>query len=130
MATNYLKPQEPLQKIDKETGDINYIYPLVTNDQVILEDGTRLNAKLNMIDTDIAEKADASDIITLQSALDDKLSTTGIAAKAMADASGNNIINTYATKVELGTVQTTANAAMPKANFVFNAETGTLNITL
>ena len=44
MATNYLKPQEPLHKIDKETGDINYFYPLVTDDQVILEDGSRLNA--------------------------------------------------------------------------------------
>lgn len=43
MATNYLKPQEPLHKINKETGDINYIYPLVTDDQVIMEDGKRLN---------------------------------------------------------------------------------------
>ena len=47
MATNYLKPQEPLKKIDKDTGDINYLYPLVTSDQVILEDDTRLNAKLS-----------------------------------------------------------------------------------
>ena len=45
MATiNYLKPQEPLHKIDKDTGDINYFYPLVTDDQVIMEDGQRLNA--------------------------------------------------------------------------------------
>ncbi len=35
------------------------------------------------------------------SALSGKLSTTGTAAKATADASGNNIVNTYATKVAL-----------------------------
>ena len=46
MANNYLKPQEPLHKINKETGDKDYFYPLVTDDQVILEDGSRLNAFL------------------------------------------------------------------------------------
>lgn len=39
------------------------------------------------------------------SALNDKLSTTGTAAKATADASGNNIVNTYATKSALTTVE-------------------------
>ena len=34
----------------------------------------------------------------IYSALADKLSTSGTAAKATADASGNNIVNTYATK--------------------------------
>ena len=47
MATNYLKPQEPLHKLNKETGDINYIYPVTTADQVILDDDTRLSAKLD-----------------------------------------------------------------------------------
>lgn len=37
----------------------------------------------------------------VKSALDGKLSTFGTAAKATADASGNNIVNTYATKTEL-----------------------------
>lgn len=46
MATNYLKPQEPLKKINKTTGDTNYLYPLVTSDQVILENGNRLNVAL------------------------------------------------------------------------------------
>lgn len=38
----YLKPQSPLQHKD---GD--YFYPLTTVDQVIMEDGSRLNAKLD-----------------------------------------------------------------------------------
>lgn len=38
---NYLKPQSPLQHKD---GD--YFYPLTTVDQVIMEDGSRLNANL------------------------------------------------------------------------------------
>lgn len=44
MATKYLKPQEPLHKVDKETGDIYYYYPLVTVDQIVMEDGRRMNA--------------------------------------------------------------------------------------
>ena len=47
MANNYLKPQEPLFKKNKETGEIDYFYPLVTDDQVILEDGTRLNTYIS-----------------------------------------------------------------------------------
>ena len=38
-------------------------------------------------------------------ALSDKLSTSGTAAKATADANGDNITTTYATKTELSTVQ-------------------------
>lgn len=38
-------------------------------------------------------------------ALSDKLSTTGTAAKATADASGNTITTTYATKTELSNIQ-------------------------
>lgn len=40
----YLKPQSPLQHKD---GD--YFYPLTSVDQVIMEDGSRLNATLNSI---------------------------------------------------------------------------------
>lgn len=44
----YLKPQSPLQ--DKKSG--NYFYPLTTVDQVIMEDGSRLNSKLNINPSD------------------------------------------------------------------------------
>lgn len=39
----YLKPQSPLR--DKKSGD--FFYPLTTSDQVILKDGSRLNAVLD-----------------------------------------------------------------------------------
>lgn len=40
--SEFLKPQSPLQHSDGA-----YIYPLTTADQVIMDDGTRLNAALN-----------------------------------------------------------------------------------
>lgn len=43
----YLKPQSPIK--DKD-GD--YLYPLTTVDQVIMEDGSRLNAVLNDMASD------------------------------------------------------------------------------
>ena len=46
MVTNYLKPQSPLKKIDSESGDINYLYPMTTLDQIVMEDGSRLNTNL------------------------------------------------------------------------------------
>ena len=41
-------------------------------------------------------------------ALADKLSTTGTAAKATADANGNNIANTYATKAQINALDSTS----------------------
>ncbi len=46
-----------------------------------------------------------------KTALDNKLDKTATAAKATADASGNNIVDTYATKTALSEVETTANTA-------------------
>lgn len=45
--SDFLKPQSPLQHKDGA-----YIYPLTTIDQVILEDGNRLNTILDSIDAD------------------------------------------------------------------------------
>ena len=47
----------------------------------------------------------------IQTQLNGKLSTSGTAAKATADASGNNIVNTYATKTELNNSKYTLPAA-------------------
>lgn len=60
MIENYIKPQSPLKKINKETGEVNYIYPITTPDQVVMEDGRRLNAVLdelneNTPDIDLSE---------------------------------------------------------------------------
>jgi hypothetical protein len=65
---------------------------------------------------DTSPKADSTNAITsgaVKSALDGKLATNGTAAKATADASGNNIANTYAKKTEIPDVsgfETKANA--------------------
>ena len=42
--SNYVKPQSPIY----HEGSDNYIYPLTTADQIILEDGSRLNALLEL----------------------------------------------------------------------------------
>lgn len=47
MAEIFNEPQEPLKKVDESTGNINYIYPLTTDKQVIMEDGSRLNTFVN-----------------------------------------------------------------------------------
>ncbi len=48
-----------------------------------------------------------SKIAGLTDALNGKLSTTGTAARATADASGNNIVNTYATKAQITALDST-----------------------
>lgn len=54
MAEYFREPQSPLKKIDKTTGDIYYIYPQTTANQVIINDaGVRLNAKLDEIQSNI-----------------------------------------------------------------------------
>ena len=89
--SNYLKPQSPLQK------GADYIYPLTTADQVIIDEaGTRLGdgkGNLNVIDEEAR-----------------------VAANAALTAATN--------------AQSTASAAMPKANFSWDSSTATLNITL
>ena len=52
----------------------------------------------------------------INTALAGKLSTSGTAAKATADANGNNIVNTYATKTELGTVESAVETAQSSAD--------------
>lgn len=49
MEKIFLKPQEPLYKIDSNTGNINFMYLPTTDDQVILENGERLNAILTTV---------------------------------------------------------------------------------
>ena len=63
-------------------------------------------SELNVLDGITATTAELNycDGVTsnIQTQLNGKLSTSGTAAKATADASGNNIANTYAKKTELG----------------------------
>ena len=66
---------------------------------------TAIASELNVLDGITATTAELNycDGVTsnIQTQLNSKLSTTGTASKATADASGNNIVNTYATKTEL-----------------------------
>ena len=57
--SSYLKPQSPLK------NDGNYIYPITTADQVVMDDGTRLNAEISKhlkIDINSAESAEPNGI--------------------------------------------------------------------
>lgn len=56
--TKYLEPQNPIKKVDISTGNVNYIYPLTTDKQVILEDKTRLNTKITQLNAAILELND------------------------------------------------------------------------
>ncbi len=62
----------------------------------------------------------------VSAALDGKLSTTGTAAKATADASGNNIVSTYATKSAIADMETKTNAA---ATYATKAQINALDST-
>lgn len=93
-------------KLKNSTGD--YLEPYTTN----VPDATTSAKGLVQIET--TPTANSTKVLTsgaVKTALDGKLSTTGTAAKATADASGNNIVNTYATKTALTAVETTANTA-------------------
>lgn len=93
-------------KLKNSTGD--YLEPYTTN----IPDATTSAKGLVQIET--TPTANSTKVLTsgtVKTALDGKLSTTGTAAKATADASGNNIVNTYATKTALTAVETTANTA-------------------
>lgn len=62
MAEYFQKPQNPLKQIDKTTGDIYYVYPLTMSDQVIMGDGSRLNASMSTLD---ANKQDQHKAVTV-----------------------------------------------------------------
>ena len=49
--SDYLKPQSPLYHKEEDS----YFYPLTTVDQVIMEDGSRLNNKISDITTQIVD---------------------------------------------------------------------------
>lgn len=72
--SDFLKPQSPLQHKDGA-----YIYPLTTVDQVILEDGNRLNTILDSIDADtlngkIESELNVANANTLNGKLENELS--------------------------------------------------------
>ena len=87
-------------KLKNKSGDV--LYPYTDNIP------TASTSTAGKVKRDSSPTSGSSNALTsggAYTALAGKLSTSGTAAKATADASGNNIANTYATKTELTTVQ-------------------------
>ena len=93
-------------KLKNANGD--YLEPYTTN---VPEATTSAKGIVQLEATPTASSTKALTSGGAKTALDNKLDKTGTAAKATADASGNNIVNTYATKTALSAVETTANTA-------------------
>ena len=93
-------------KLKNANGD--YLEPYTTN---VPEATTSAKGIVQLETTPTASSTKALTSGGAKTALDNKLDKTGTAAKATADASGNNIVDTYATKTALSAVETTANTA-------------------
>ena len=93
-------------KLKNANGD--YLEPYTTN---VPEATTSAKGIVQLEATPTANSTKALTSGGAKTALDNKLDKTGTAAKATADASGNNIVDTYATKTALSAVETTANTA-------------------
>ena len=87
-------------KLKNKSGD--YLYPYTDN---IPAASTSAAGKVKLDSTPTSGSSNAITSGAVYTALAGKLSTTGTAAKATADANGNNIANTYATQTALTTVQ-------------------------
>ena len=93
-------------KLKNASGDYLYPYtenlPIATTEKagVVILDNTPTESSTNVLSSGGAKIA-----------LDEKLDVSGTALKATADAEGNEITVTYATKSELSLIETTANKA-------------------
>ena len=93
-------------KLKNASGDYLYPYtenlPIATTEKagVVILDNTPTESSTNVLSSGGAKIA-----------LDEKLDVSGTALKATADAEGNEITVTYATKSELSLIETTANEA-------------------
>ena len=96
------------KRIKLKNADGDYLEPYTTN----VPDAS--SSVKGLVQTETTPTTNSTKVLTsggAKTALDAKLDATGTAAKATADASGNNIVDTYATKTALSTVETTANSA-------------------
>ena len=87
-------------KLKNANGD--YLEPYTTN---VPEATTSAKGIVQLEATPTASSTKALTSGGAKTALDNKLDKTGTAAKATADASGNNIASTYATKAEIITYE-------------------------
>ena len=105
--TKYLEPQNPIKKVDISTGNVNYIYPLTTDKQVILEDKTRLNTKITQLNAAILELND------LIAQVDQDISNAQLKAEAAQTTADSAV-------TKANTAQSTADTAVTKANAAQN----------
>lgn len=87
-------------RLKNKIGDV--LYPYTDNIPVA---STSVAGKVQLDSTPTSGSNNAITSGAVYTALSGKLSTTGTAAKATADASGNNIAETYATQTALSAVQ-------------------------
>ena len=93
-------------KLKNATGD--YLEPYTENIPVA---STTKAGKVQLDATPTANSTNALTSGAAKTALDGKLDATATAVKATADASGNNIVDTYATKTEVSSVEALAETA-------------------
>lgn len=96
------------KKIKLKNANGDYLLPYTTN----VPDAT--SETKGLVEIEDTPTTDSTKVLTsggAKNALAAKLDVSGTAAKATADASGNVITTTYATKTELQTAQETANEA-------------------
>ena len=97
-----------IKNIKLKNADGDYLYPYTEN---LPNASTTIQGAVQLDDTPTAGSTNALTSGGAKTALDNKLDASGTAVKATADANGNVISDTYATKTEVESVETLANTA-------------------
>lgn len=97
-----------IKNIKLKNAEGDYLYPYTEN---LPKASTTTQGTVQLDDTPTAGSTNALTSGGAKTALDNKLDASGTAVKATADANGNVISDTYATKTEVESVETLANTA-------------------
>lgn len=97
-----------IKNIKLKNAEGDYLYPYTEN---LPKASTTTQGVVQLDDTPTAGSTNALTSGGAKTALDNKLDASGTAVKATADANGNVISDTYATKTEVESVETLANTA-------------------
>lgn len=97
-----------IKNIKLKNAEGDYLYPYTEN---LPKASTITQGVVQLDDTPTAGSTNALTSGGAKTALDNKLDASGTAVKATADANGNVISDTYATKTEVESVETLANTA-------------------
>lgn len=97
-----------IKNIKLKNAEGDYLYPYTEN---LPKASTTTQGVVQLDDTPTAGSTNALTFGGAKTALDNKLDASGTAVKATADANGNVISDTYATKTEVESIETLANTA-------------------